>query len=85
MAGAYHASWAHEHQVLHMLGVLQSVGGCQVASQGVAHQHHLVDAYGLPPPVESCEEEALRIFSTLGIEGRSTCMKQGAETCSATS
>ena len=73
--GAHDAGRAHEQQVLHVLGVLQSVGGCQVASQGVPHQHHLVDAHGLSPAAQSCEEKGLGILPLLGPEGGPACSR----------
>ena len=42
MMGAYNASRADQDEVLHSLRVLEGVGGRQVASHAVTHQHHLL-------------------------------------------
>lgn len=59
--------------MLHVLGVLQRIGCCQVASQGVPHQNHFVQPLLLPPSVQGRKKEGLSVQTVAGLEVGSPC------------
>ena len=75
---AHDAGRADEHEVLHVLRVLQGIAGRQVAAHAVPYQQHLVQAHALPPGGEGGEKKILRVFPRLGGPRRPPCV--GAET-----